>query len=177
GESLGNRHQVRAQIVVLAAEPFTGASETADHLVGDEQDVVTREDLAHPWPVAVRRHYHPAGALDRLGDEGRHPVLAQLQDLALQLIGHADAEFLRREVAALAVPVGLVDVLDTGDGQATLSVHALHAAQAGTGHGGAVVTVPAADDHLLLGSPLHRPVVTHHAYHRVVGLGARAGEE
>ena len=177
GQTLGDWHQIRLQVVVLAAEPFAGAAEAADHLVGDEQNVMPGEDLANARPVAVWRHDDAAGALNRLGDERRDLVVAQRADLFFQLIGHADAEFLGSQRAAFAIPVRLVDVLDARDRQAALGVHALHAAQAGAGHGRAVIAVPAADDYLLLRLPLHRPVMAHHAHHRVVGLGARAGEE
>ncbi|MCY1271016.1 hypothetical protein D9M70_195650 [compost metagenome] len=53
----------------------------------------------------------------------------------------------------------------------------LHAAEADTGHGGAVVAVPAADDDFLLWLALGRPVVADHAQHGVVGFRAGAGEE
>ncbi|MNQ47493.1 hypothetical protein D3C85_613380 [compost metagenome] len=177
GQALGDRHQVRFQAVVLAAEPLAGAPEAADHLVDDEQDGVFGEDLAHLRPVAVRRDDHPAGALDRLGDEGGDILLADLEDLLLQLVRGPLAEGLRIHRAAFAVPVGLGDVLDAGDRQVALLVHRLHPAEAGAGHGGAVVAVDAADDHLLLWLALDRPVVAHQAQHGVVGLRAGAGEE
>ena len=64
-----------------------------------------------------------------------------------------------------------------GNGQATLGMHPLHAAQAGTGYSRTVIGVVAADDHLLLGLSLAGPVVPHHPQHCVVALGAGAGEE
>ncbi|MNO96455.1 hypothetical protein D3C76_881260 [compost metagenome] len=61
--------------------------------------------------------------------------------------------------------------------QPALLVHAAHAAQARAGHGGAVVTVDAADDDLLVLLALERPVMADHAQHGVVAFGAGAGEE
>ncbi|MCY1421770.1 hypothetical protein D9M71_374340 [compost metagenome] len=68
-------------------------------------------------------------------------------------------------------------MLDAGDRQVALLVHRLHPAQAGAGHGGAVVAVDAADDDLLLGLALERPVVAHQAQHGVVAFGAGTGKE
>src|SRR3546814_2604498 len=53
-------------------------------------------------------------------------VLADLKDLLLQLVGDAHAELFRAHVAALAEPVGLVDMLDAGDRAVALLVHGLH---------------------------------------------------
>jgi len=78
---------------------------------------------------------------------------------------------------SLTEVIGLVDVDYARNGQAALGVHPLHAAQTGPRHGGAVVGVVAADDHLLVRLPLAGPVVAHHAQHGVVALGTRAGEE
>ncbi|MNN20982.1 hypothetical protein D3C81_1342880 [compost metagenome] len=61
--------------------------------------------------------------------------------------------------------------------QPALLMHAAHAAQARTGHGGAVVAVDAANNHLLVVLPLQRPVMADHAQHGVVAFRAGAGEE
>ncbi|MCY1535422.1 hypothetical protein D9M68_708280 [compost metagenome] len=66
---------------------------------------------------------------------------------------------------------------DAGNRQVALLVHAAHAAEAGAGHGGAVVAVDAADDHLLLRLALERPVVADQAQQGVVAFRAGAGEE
>ncbi len=110
-------------------------------------------------------------------DEGGDVFLAHFENLLLQLLGGPDAELVRRHVAALAVPVGLGDVDDARDGEITLLMQRLHAAQADAGDGGAVVAVPAADHHFLLRLALGRPIVADHTQHGVVGLGAGAGEE
>jgi hypothetical protein len=101
GHGLGEGHQVRLQVVGLAAEPLAGAAEAADDLVHDQQDVALGADAFDFRPVAVRRNDNAAGALHRLGDEGGHPVFAQFVDFFLQLARHAAAEILRVFVAAL----------------------------------------------------------------------------
>src|SRR3546814_4493755 len=40
GQPLGQRHEVRLDGEAVAAEPLPGAPEAADHLVGNQQDVV-----------------------------------------------------------------------------------------------------------------------------------------
>ncbi len=64
-----------------------------------------------------------------------------------------------------------------GNRQAALRVHALHAAEAGTGHGRAVIAVVAADEDVLLRLVLHRPEMPHHAQDGVVGFRAGVGKE
>src|SRR5690606_1642275 len=177
GHALGDGHQVGGVAVVVAAEPFAGAAEATDDLVSNEQNLVARQNLANPRPVAGRWNDHTAGALNRLGDEGSDPVFTHLKDLLLQLLGDANTELFRVELAAFAVPVRLVDMLDTGNRTVALAVHGLHATQAGARHCGAVVTVPAADDHFLGRLALDCPVMAHHAQDRVIGFRAGAGEE
>ena len=63
------------------------------------------------------------------------------------------------------------------DRQVALLVHIGHAAQAGAGHGRAVVAIFAGNDGFLVGLALDRPVVADHAQHGVVTFGARAGEK
>ena len=73
--------------------------------------------------------------------------------------------------------VGLLDVRDVGDGQVALGVHAAHAAQRRPRHGGAVVRVVAADDHLALGLPQQIPIAANHAHVGVVAFRATAAEK
>ena len=156
---------------------MAGATETADHLVGDEQDAVLVTDALDLGPVAVGRNDDAASPLDRLADEGSHLVHPQRQDLLFQLTGTGQAELVGTHALPLTEVIGLIDVDYAGNGQTTLGVHALHAPQTGARHRGAVIGVVTADDHLLVGLPLAGPVVTHHAQHSVVALRARAGEE
>src|SRR3546814_3321748 len=114
GDALGQRHQVRLDGEAVAAEPLAGAPEAADHLVGDQQDVVLPADALHLRPIACRRDDDAAGTLHRLAAEGGDGLRPELEDLVLARLGGGPAEpfwakFLRRGAAALPVPVGLAD--------------------------------------------------------------------
>ena len=177
GDALGHRHDVRLEAEVLRTEPFAGTAEAADHLVGDQQHVVLAADALDLGPVGHRRDVHADGAHDGLADEGGHALRPQFQDFLLQPARRDQAVFLLGQVAAVGEPERRIDVVDVGDRQTALLVHALHAAQAGTGHGGAVVAIVAADEDVLLRLVLHRPEMAHQAQDGVVGLGAGIDEE
>ena len=162
---------------ILAAEPFAGAPEAADHLVGDQQDVMLAADALDLRPIGRGRDDHAAGALDRLGDEGGDLVRADLLDRALELARRPQAEFLGRRVAALAIPIGLRDMDDARDRQAALRMHRLHAAERGAAHGRAVIAVLARHDDGFSRLALRRPEMAHHADDGVARFRARAGEE
>ena len=97
---------------MLAAEPLAGAAEAADHLVGGEQDAVLVDDPLDFRPIGLGRDDQAAGALHRFADERRDPFGPDFEDFLLELARACQAELRRREVAALAEPVGLVDVHD-----------------------------------------------------------------
>ena len=61
--------------------------------------------------------------------------------------------------------------------QAALLMHALHAAEARGDHGRAVIAAAAADELVAIGLAHQLPVMAHEADDRVVGFGARIGEE
>src|SRR5215207_7184288 len=157
---------------MLAPEPFAGAPETADHLVGDEQDVALAADPLDGGPVACWWYDHAAGALHGLADEGGDVVGADLVDLAGALLRCPSPEGLRVLLSALRIPIGLGDVDDAGNGQPALRVHRLHAPERGASHGRAVIAVVPGDDDPL-GRAVHGcPVMPDHANDRVVRLRA-----
>ncbi len=96
----------------LRAEPIAGASEPADHLIGDEPDIVLGEDLAELLEIALGRNDHAARSHDRLGDEGGDRIRTLPLDQVLDLLHHAVGELLLR-LARLAVAV----VMRAGDMQ------------------------------------------------------------
>ena len=104
-QALGDRHQVRADAVLLAGVQRAGAAHAAHHFVEDQQDAVAVADLAHALEIAGhRRHRAQGGADDGLGDEGDDVLAAELVDLVLELLREPLAIGLRRLVgAALAV--------------------------------------------------------------------------
>jgi len=129
------------------------ATETADHLVGYQQDPMSITDALNLRPVRGGGDDHAAGALHRLADERRHPVGAQLLDLLLEPVRREHAVLVGREAGAVFEVVRLLDVRDIGDRQAALRVHRVHAAERRAGHRAAVVGVAPADDHFAPGCP------------------------
>ena len=87
------------------------------------------------------------------------------------------AEFLRGNFAAEIVPIGLQDVLESGQRQAPLPVHAGHSAERGGDHRRSVIAAPATDQDTPIRLALEGPVVANEADHGVVRLRARADEK
>ena len=125
-------------------------------------------DGADLGPVTVGWDDDAAGPLDRFGNESRHPVFTEFLYLFLKLSRHLLAEVIGRQVAAFAVPVGLANVDDIWDGQATLSVHSGHATQTRASYSAAVIGVAAADNDLFFRMPHAGPEITRHADDGVV---------
>jgi hypothetical protein len=69
------------------AEPLAEAAEGGNHGVGDEQHAVAVADLAHPPPVARRRHEAPARVLHGLQDDGGDELGALSLDHLLYRVG------------------------------------------------------------------------------------------
>ncbi len=80
GDPLRHHHHVGVEPVASGREPFTGATEAADDLVRDEQDVVLAAQRLNRLEVARGGVDDSAGADDRLGHERRDRVRAVLFD-------------------------------------------------------------------------------------------------
>jgi hypothetical protein len=80
------------------------------------------------------------------------------------------SEFIRRQLAAQAEVVRLLDVNDARDRQAALFVHLAHAAEAGGSDGAAVVGILSANDDLFVRLIRQVPVAAQQSDHRVVRL-------
>ena len=68
-DRLGQSHEVRREGKVLATEPSAGTAKAADHLIGDQEDVVVSTDSFDFGPVRGRRNDHATSALQWLADE------------------------------------------------------------------------------------------------------------
>ena len=77
-ETLAERHQVRHDAVVLAAEHLAAAPHPALDLVEDEHRAVLVADLARRREVTRRRDVDAALALDRLDHDGGHAVAREV---------------------------------------------------------------------------------------------------
>ena len=73
---LRHRDEVGPRVVALAAKPLSQTAETADHLVGDEQNSVAVGELSQAPPIALGRRQATARVLHRLGDDHGHRVWA-----------------------------------------------------------------------------------------------------
>ena len=75
GQALGEAHEVRRDVGLLAGEEGAGAAEAHGDLVGDQVDVVAVAGLAQLFQVDRVVHPHVAGALDQgLNDDGADVV-------------------------------------------------------------------------------------------------------
>ena len=176
-ERLGHRHEVGPGTEVLAAEPLTGATETADDLVRDQQDAVPVADALDLGPVTFWWHDDATRALHRLGDECRDAFGPEREDLLFQRLCGRETEVRRAGSAAELEPIGLLDMLDARHRQQPLLVHPLHAAQARAGDRAAVVAVPAPDDDVALRLAFELPVAAREPDRGIDRFAARAGEK
>ncbi|CAM2137885.1 hypothetical protein PT2222_100011 [Paraburkholderia tropica] len=95
GQALGDRHEVRRDVVVFHREQLAGAREARLHFVGDQQDAVRVADLAQAAHEVRRRLVEAAFALNRFeddrGDALRIDVGLEQHLDVLERVGRADA--------------------------------------------------------------------------------------
>src|SRR5262249_42292867 len=106
GDAFGEGGEVGLETVGLHAEHLAGAAETADDLVGDEEDVVFFEDLGDGGPVAGRGRDDTAGALDGFADHGGDGFGAFAGDGLFEVVDEFGDEGVVGEAVAVAVGVG-----------------------------------------------------------------------
>ncbi|MNV74437.1 hypothetical protein D3C71_1676550 [compost metagenome] len=68
GQALRDGHHVGYETEALAPEPVATASEAADHLVREKENVMALQDFADAGEIPGRRRNDPAGTHDRFGD-------------------------------------------------------------------------------------------------------------
>jgi hypothetical protein len=128
------------QVVGLAAPHVAGPAEAADHLIGDEQQVVFANDGLHLLPIRARRGQPTAGAHDRLADERANGVGAFAQDHFFKRRGQPGGVlFLALALMVLAVVVRIFGMEKTGVGQAEIGMHVSLAGGADGGAGTAMI--------------------------------------
>ena len=132
--------------VMLAREPGAGAAESGDHLVDDQQNVVSVADLAHPPEIASVADLHAVGLHDRLGDERRDVVRPFVLDLPLQIVGAEIEVRLFVHAKRIAVVTRSGDEGVAGNARLGDVAGAEPVGRAERAHGRAVVGVPARDD-------------------------------
>ena len=178
GDGLGHGHGGGLDVERLRAPPVSRARKAADHLVGDEGDVVLGQHRLHLLEIGLGRNEHAAGAHHRLGDEGGNRLRPFGFDQRLEASGETGGILLLAltGLGILAV-VRAVGVEDACHRQVEVGVEHGEARQAGSGDGGAVIGVLARDDLLLLRAPHRVVVVPGDLDLGVVGLRAGVGEE
>ena len=146
GDALGERGDIGLEAVGLLAEHLSGASESADDLVGDEEDIVLLEDRLDDAPIPVRRHHHAAGALNRLADHRRDRAGALFGDQLLELLRQRGQEFVLGHPLGVAVGVRRRKVDVPGHAGAESFVVGRDSGRGERAHRDSVVTHLAGDD-------------------------------
>ena len=177
GHALGERHDVGLDVPVREREPAPGAAEAGDHLVADEEHLALRAHLAHEPEVVVVRHQHAAAAMNRLGDERGHRVLALARDGLVEQPRRRLARRLAGPGVLLPVRVTRRDVHEARHARLEHLPVSGHARRAHRLLRHAVVGVVARDDLDLVGLALGLPVEARRLERRLVGLRPAAGEE
>ena len=101
-QGLAEDHDVRAHVLVIAAQEPPGAAQSSLNLVGHKQDVVPARQSRHRFEVAVRRHNDAGFTLDRLEQDGAGIRVDRGFDSAGVAVGDDDeARRERAEVVAI----------------------------------------------------------------------------
>ena len=178
GQRLGAGDDVGLHVVGLAAPHPAGAAEAADHLVGDQQDVVVLQDRLDQVEVPGRRRDDAARPHYRLGNEGRDVFRAFLLDQRLQLPSEARGEgLLALADLGEAIVVRAVGTHDIGTGQVEAVVKVRQPGQRGCSDADPVIRLGTRDDLLLRRPAEGVVVVAHHLDRGVVRVGAAGAEE
>ena len=84
-QRLRHRHDVGLYAEGFAAEHISGAAEPADHLIGNEQDVVPTQHLLNAGKIVARRDDDAARAIHGFCDEGGDRVRSFANDHLLEI--------------------------------------------------------------------------------------------
>ena len=75
---------MRFDAVIIAAKPFTGATKTTDHLIGNQQNAVVTADALNFRPVGAGGNDDAAGTLHWFTNKGGHVFHTDFEDFFLQ---------------------------------------------------------------------------------------------
>ena len=176
-DAFGELHDVRLDAVVLQAEPSTRAAEPGDHLVGNQQHVVSRADLTDAREVVRRRDDDTSRPLHRFGDERRHRFRTRVEDGFLEFVGRGHAETDPRIRADEAIRVGRVDVQEARRARLEHRPEGREAGRAHRGEREPVIGALPRDDLDLLRLAERLPVEPRGLERRLGGFGPAAREE
>ena len=149
----------------------TGATETGNDLVEDEQDAVFRAQLTQALQIAHGRHQHTGAARHGLDDDGSDVAGVVQRHHAFQVFRKISA--VRRLAHAVGVArrvVGVAQVVDTRHSQAVGLAVAHHATHRDAAEINAVVTAFAADEACARALAAHTVVGQGHLQRRLHGF-------
>ena len=161
GDALGHRHQVRADAPSLGRELPTRSAEAGDHLVGDQEDVVTTAELLESLQVALGRTDHTTRPDDGLGDDRRDVLGSELRHrpaYRVDVVGGDPSRLRDQRRRAVAIAV----VLQPGDARPERVE--------------AVIAAVTAEDDLLVGAPFELPVAPGQLAREVDRVRSTAGQ-
>ena len=173
GQCLGHGDDVRLVAVALAAEVVAEPAPGADHLVGDQQDVVLVADLPDALEVALLRRDAAACVLQRLEDHGAHRLRPLEEDPLLDLVRGPE----RIAVLWPAIAVRVRNVNPAWCERLELAPKRRDAGGAESPKGGAVVRDLARDQLGLQGVSPGAVIAPRQLDRRLDGLGSAVGEE
>ena len=173
GDALGEGHEVGFHPPMTEGEPFAGAPEAGDDLVGDQQNAVAVADLPQTGEVSGGRDDDAAGTHDGFADDGGDGIGTVFENCVLHGVRRADAGVAVARPAVRVWRQHLVKMRHHG------AEHLLVAGQAGGAHGRhghAVVPIAARDDFHLVRLTHALPVVAGEFKGGFIGLRAAGGE-
>ena len=173
GEGLSDGDDVRLVAVALAAEVVAEPAPGADHLVGDQQDVVAIANIPHPLEVALLGRDAPAGVLQRLQDHGGDRLRPLEQDPLLDRVRRPE----RIAVGGPSVAVRVRNVNAAGGQRLEVAAELRDAGGTEGAEGSAVVGDLAGDELGLLAVAPDPVIAARQLQGRLHRLGAAVGEE
>ena len=84
GQPFGHNDHVGAESEVICREPLAGSSESAYHLIGDQQNSVLFANPCNFGPIGIRRYNDSACSLYGFGDECGDMVHTEFENLLFQ---------------------------------------------------------------------------------------------
>ena len=103
-QTLGEAHDVRDDIFVVASKPATGPPQSRGDLIGDQQPSGGSGGVGDGAQVTLRLHEHPSGPLDQRLHDHRRELVAGRCDGRARLLG-VETQLADVEHQVIEVPV------------------------------------------------------------------------
>jgi hypothetical protein len=177
-QSLGDRHQIGRNALLLAGVERSRASHAAHDFVENEQNPVTVADRSDaPEVVGCRRNRAQGRPNHGLGHEGDHALRADLEQLVLEgLSGARCVVGVAFALALQTVGVAEVDVMRLDQERLELGAPLRVSACLQRSQGVPVVALASRDEHAALGFARLDKILARHFERRLDRLGPAADE-